>query len=177
MKNSNNTYSYITLKTSLVGKLLLVANATHLVGIYFDDSECVPASRRDWKLDPKHPVLRQAAAELEEYLNGDRTTFTVPLHYAGTGFQHEIWRQISLIPFGQTISYSELAQRAGAPSAIRAAGTATGDNPLCLIIPCHRVVAKNGGLGGFGGGLERKRRLLNLETTGKHKPAGELSLA
>ena len=95
--------------------------------------------------------------------NGTRTTFSVPLRYDGTKFQKEIWRQISQISFGKTISYTELAKRAGAPSARRAAGRATGQNPLSIIIPCHRVVGRNGGLHGYAGGLDRKRRLLEIE--------------
>jgi O-6-methylguanine DNA methyltransferase len=85
------------------------------------------------------------------------------LRATGTDFQQEIWRQISRIPFGQTITYSELARRAGRPDAVRAAGTATGKNPHAVIVPCHRVIGKNGARGGYAGGMERKSRLLALE--------------
>lgn len=115
--------------------------------------------------DPHHPVLKQAGEELRGYLRGDRTNFTVSLEGAGTAFQREVWRQIALIPFGQTITYTELARRAGAPAAVRAAGTATGKNPISIIVPCHRVVGKNGLLRGYAGGLDRKRRLLEMETS------------
>jgi len=153
--------SYSILK-STVGDLLLVADETHLIGIYFSGEKHAPATR-DWKRNPDHTVLKQTARELDEYFNGTRTTFSVPLRYDGTKFQQEIWRQISQIPFGKTISYTELAKRAGAPSAPRAAGTATGQNPLSIIIPCHRVVGRNGGLRGYAGGLDRKRHLLEVE--------------
>ncbi|HEX3717626.1 MAG TPA: methylated-DNA--[protein]-cysteine S-methyltransferase [Verrucomicrobiae bacterium] len=159
-----NTTSYITLKTSRLGNLILVANATHLIGLYFADCEHVPVAQRDWKLDPKHPILRQAREEISEYLAGARKTFSIPIHYAGTDFQNEIWRQIALIPFGETITYTDLAQRAGNPNAVRAAGTATGSNRLGIIIPCHRVVGKNNALGGYAGGLDRKTHLLHLES-------------
>lgn len=153
--------SYSILK-SPVGDLLLVSDATHLLGIYFSGEKHAPATH-DWKHNPDHAVLRQTARELDEYFDGTRTTFSVPLRYDGTKFQREIWRQISQIPFGKTLSYSELAKRAGAPGAPRAAGTATGQNPLSIIIPCHRVVGRNGELHGYAGGLARKRRLLEVE--------------
>src|SRR5438093_1161349 len=103
--------SYTHLKTKLLGDLLLVANKTHLTGIYFSDRKHAPKPASDWKLNPKHPVLQQASTEIQEYLSGKRTEFSVPVHFAGTDFQHEIWRQIALIPFGETITYTELARR------------------------------------------------------------------
>lgn len=156
--------SYTHLKTKALGDLLLVATTTHLVGIYFSNQKQGPIPSEDWELNPDHPVLRQAGLEIREYLDGKRTSFSVPILFEGTRFQHEIWRQIALIPFGQTITYSELARRANAPKAVRAAGAATGKNPLGIIVPCHRVVGKNGDLTGFAGGLDRKERLLNIET-------------
>jgi methylated-DNA-[protein]-cysteine S-methyltransferase len=155
--------SYTYLKTQMLGELLLVATSTHLVGIYFPNHKHGPKLPDDWELNPKHPILRQAGAEIQEYLNGKRTSFAVPISFEGTGFQHEIWKQIALIPFGETITYSELAQRAKAPQAVRAAGAATGRNPLSIIVPCHRIVGKNGSMTGFAGGLDRKRSLLKIE--------------
>ena len=156
--------SYTYLKTQMLGELLLVATTTHLVGIYFSNQKNGPKIQGDWKLDSKHPIFRQAGTELQEYLEGKRTRFSVPLSYDGTDFQNEIWKQIARVPFGATITYSELARKVGAPAAVRAAGTATGRNPLGIIIPCHRVVGKNGGMGGYAGGLERKKSLLKIET-------------
>jgi methylated-DNA-[protein]-cysteine S-methyltransferase len=155
--------SYTYKKTELLGDLLLVATSTHLVGIYFPNHKHGPKLSSDWKLNPKHPLLRQASEEILEYLNGKRTTFSVPILFEGTRFQREIWRQIGLIPFGKTITYSELASRVKAPKAVRAAGSATAKNPLSIIIPCHRVVGKNGGMTGFAGGLDRKKSLLKIE--------------
>lgn len=156
--------TYSILKTSQFGDLLLVADETHLRGIYFADCKHAPARRSDWKLDPSHPPLKHAGQELREYIEGKRDRFSVPMRSVGTEFQRKVWEEIARIPFGETITYSELAERSGAPSAVRAAGTATGRNPLSIVIPCHRVAGKNGGLGGYAGGLERKRRLLALET-------------
>ncbi|MBW0001738.1 MAG: methylated-DNA--[protein]-cysteine S-methyltransferase [Verrucomicrobia bacterium] len=152
-----------TILPSPLGDLLLVADETHLRGVYFAGEKHAPPTR-GWEHNPDQAVLKQTACELAEYFSGSRTAFSVPLRYEGTSFQQAIWRQISAIPFGRTISYSELAQRAGAPNAPRAAGTATGQNPLSILVPCHRVVGSNGGMHGYAGGLDRKRRLLQLET-------------
>jgi methylated-DNA-[protein]-cysteine S-methyltransferase len=155
--------SYTYSKTETLGDLLLVATASHLMGVYFSNQYNGPKLSADWKLDPAQSILRQAGRELHEYLAGKRTSFSVPISFGGTGFQHEIWKQIARIPFGETITYTELAHRAGAPRATRAAGTATGRNPLGIIVPCHRVVGKNGAMCGYAGGLDRKKSLLKIE--------------
>jgi methylated-DNA-[protein]-cysteine S-methyltransferase len=155
--------SYTYLKTKLLGELLLVATSSHLVGIYFANHKQGPKVQGDWELNPGHCILRQASEEIREYLEGKRTTFSVPISFEGTSFQREVWRQIARIPFGQTITYSELAGRANAPKAVRATGAATGKNPLSIIVPCHRVIGKNGSITGFAGGLDRKKNLLRIE--------------
>ena len=109
------------------------------------------------------PMLEQVKRELDEYFRGCRKTFSVPLVYPGTPFQSKIWNALRMIPFGVTISYEELAHRVGSPAGQRAAGHANGQNPIAIIIPCHRVINKDGKLGGYGGGLWRKRVLLDLE--------------
>ena len=154
--------NYSILKTSL-GDLMLVANESELLGIYFNDCRHVPKEQKTWTRDEQHPVLKKAGKQLNEYLEGKRNSFSFPPSSYGTDFQKRVWREIAKIPFGKTISYSELAKRVGVPDAIRAAGTATGRNPLSIMIPCHRVLAKNHGLGGYAGGLERKKHLLELE--------------
>lgn len=155
--------SYFILKTAQLGDLLLTATATHLTGIYFADRAHAPAIADDWELNSNHPILQSAASQLHEFLNGTRTTFSIPLNPAGTPFQQEIWQQIAAIPFGQIITYSQLATRAGSPEAIRAAGAATGQNPISIIVPCHRIIGKSGKLQGYAGGLDRKKHLLELE--------------
>jgi len=100
---------------------------------------------------------------LSEYFAGARTTFTLPLSPAGTAFQREVWGAIAAIPYAETAAYRDLASRIGRPASIRAAGAATGRNPLSIIVPCHRVVGADGTLTGYAGGLERKRALLALE--------------
>jgi len=154
--------SYSILKTPL-DEIILVANETELTGLYFTGQSHAPVMRSDWLLNPRQAILRQARDQVEEYLEGDRRTFSLPLRFDGTDFQERVWREIAVIPYGETITYSELAQRAGAPDAVRAAGAATGRNRIGIIIPCHRVVGKDGTLTGYAGGLPRKRHLLELE--------------
>lgn len=156
--------SYDIVKTTELGDLLLVASDGKLTGIYFNDRKHAPKPKSDWQLDPKDPVLKQAVTELREYLAGRRKSFSTPLCSTGTDFQSEVWRQIAQIPYGETITYAELARRVGKPAAVRAAGTATGRNPLSVVVPCHRVVGKSGRLTGYAGGLNRKQRLLVMES-------------
>jgi methylated-DNA-[protein]-cysteine S-methyltransferase len=114
--------------------------------------------------DATSDVMAQARRELEEYFAGERTDFTVPLRFTrGTAFQQQVWRALAAIPHGTTISYAELADRVGRPNAFRAVGQANGANPIPIVLPCHRVLASGGAIGGYGGGLAMKRALLGLE--------------
>lgn len=110
-----------------------------------------------------HPVLERLKRELAEYFAGQRREFTVPLHVSGSPFQEQVWRELLRIPYGETRSYQDVARMVGSPEAVRAVGTANGMNRIAIVIPCHRVVNKGGKLGGYGGGLWRKQRLLGLE--------------
>lgn len=109
------------------------------------------------------PLLRQAYAQLEEYLAGERRTFALPLAPKGTPFQKRVWQALLEIPYGQTTSYGEIAKKAGSPKGARAVGMANNKNPIAIIIPCHRVIGKNGALVGYGGGLDKKQVLLKIE--------------
>ncbi len=113
--------------------------------------------------DPTHPILLRTAAQLDEYFAGNRTRFDIPLDLRGTSFQLAAWRALADIPFGETTSYGEQARALGLPNAARAVGAANGANPVCLVLPCHRVIGKNGSLTGFGGGLKTKQWLLDHE--------------
>lgn len=146
------------------GQMLLVANEDGLSGIYFDGQKYFPKVGTEWRPDTKHPVLRQAKRELAEYFDGKRKRFEVALAPAGTPFQKSVWKAISTVDFGETITYGELARRAGHPGSGRAAGAATGRNPITIIVPCHRIVGSTGSLTGYAGGLDRKRALLALES-------------
>ncbi|MEW6267356.1 MAG: methylated-DNA--[protein]-cysteine S-methyltransferase [Thermodesulfobacteriota bacterium] len=110
------------------------------------------------------PSVVESTAQVQDYLDGKRREFKLTLDLKGTEFQRQVWRALSLIPYGQTSTYGRIAERIGRPGAARAVGQACGANPIPLIIPCHRVLASNGGLGGFGSGLHWKRWLLNLES-------------
>ena len=112
---------------------------------------------------PWLPLLDKLAQELTEYFAGKRREFSLAVEPRGTDFQRAVWREIAAIPYGATRTYAEIARAAGRPAAVRAAGTATGANPIPILIPCHRVIAAHGKLGGFSGGLDAKRRLLALE--------------
>ena len=115
----------------------------------------------------ENAVLQQLRRELQEYFNGTRRAFTVPFALRGTDFQERVWRELQRIPFGRTASYATIARKIGSPAAVRAVARANGTNRLYLLVPCHRVIAKDGTLSGYGGGVWRKRRLLELERTGK----------
>jgi AraC family transcriptional regulator of adaptative response/methylated-DNA-[protein]-cysteine methyltransferase len=121
----------------------------------------------------QHPLLEQLNRELKEYFEADRRDFTVPLAPGGTPFQAKVWTELRRIPYGETISYDELARSIGQPTAQRAVARANGMNSVCILIPCHRVIGKDGSLTGYGGGLWRKRLLLELERTGALPGQGE----
>lgn len=145
---------------SPVGPLTLVSDGAALVGCGFANSSSAEARAAELGEDA---VLRRAARQLEAYFAGKRTTFDVPLAPRGTEFQRSVWAQLSRIPFGETRTYGDLARQLGNPNAMRAVGAANGANPIAIIVPCHRVIGADGSLTGFGGGVERKRYLLELE--------------
>jgi methylated-DNA-[protein]-cysteine S-methyltransferase len=150
-----------TLVPSPIGTLRLVATDAALTGVYFpsEDGAAAPEARAV----AAHPVLDQAARELDEYFQGKRRSFSTPLAGAGTAFQREVWRALGDIPFGQCRSYAEIAAAIGRPRAVRAVGAANGANPLSIFVPCHRVIGADGKLTGYGGGLPAKAWLLDHE--------------
>jgi O-6-methylguanine DNA methyltransferase len=125
----------------------------------------LPGAQREEAFAPNREAVRQVL----EYLDGKRTRFELALDLRGTPFQRSVWAQLSAIPYGETRSYVEVARAIGRPAAVRAVGAANGSNPVPLVVPCHRVIAADGGLGGFGGGLELKRRLLAMERSIAHQ--------
>ena len=155
---------YFTELATTLCPLRLTSNGEALTGLYLlPDHRHAPDVASDWQEAPTLPVFQQAAAQLTEYLEGKRTGFTLPLAPTGTEFQKRVWAELETIPYGQTLSYGELARRIGNPSASRAVGLANGKNPVSIIVPCHRVIGASGKLTGYGGGLERKSALLALE--------------
>ena len=154
--------SYDTFE-SPYGEIMVAASERGLTGVYFNRQKYQPRRDAEWKPDPKHPVLKAAKKQLKEYFAGKRREFELPLDPAGTAFQRSVWKAIARVPYGKTISYGELAKRSGFPEGPRAAGAATGRNPIGIVVPCHRIVGANGSLTGYAGGLDRKRALLQLE--------------
>ncbi|MDR6842537.1 methylated-DNA-[protein]-cysteine S-methyltransferase [Pseudoxanthomonas sacheonensis] len=156
---------------SPVEPLLLAADDDGLHLIEFHSPRHPMARLEKW-VEGKNSILDMARAQLDEYFSGTRKQFDLPLAPQGTPFQTEVWHTLATIPYGETISYAQLAQRVGKPTAMRAVGAANGRNPLPIVLPCHRVIGADGSLTGFGGGLPTKQFLLELE--GALPPANDL---
>ena len=161
--------TYFTEIESPLGTLSLRGTERGLTGIYMEGHRHGPEElqRRDWRRDDCR--FADAAAQLGEFFAGKRKVFTVQIDREslhGTVFQRRVWTALEEIPYGVTISYGELARRIEQPAAVRAVGLANGRNPLSIIVPCHRVIGANGKLTGYGGGVERKQWLLELEKGG-----------
>ena len=151
---------------SPVGKLKLVASDKGLVAILWDnDRPHRGVAPSELVANEQHFVLVETERQLREYFAGKRKAFNVSLDMRGTRFQKHVWEALLAIPFGETRSYGQIANQLGNPRATRAVGAANGKNPVSIIVPCHRVIGSSGKLTGFGGGLETKARLLNLENS------------
>lgn len=144
---------------SAVGPLTLISNGKALVHCEFENP------RYAYQAQPpgNDKIIDKARRELDAYFDGKLKVFTVPVAPEGTEFQRAVWNALLAIPYGVTKSYAQQAQAIGNPKAMRAVGLANGRNPVCIIIPCHRVIGANGSLTGYGGGMERKKFLLDLE--------------
>ncbi len=150
-----------TVLSTQLGELTIVQDDDHLTGLYFphhwyrpDPVAFGPRNDRGFE---------DVASQLEEYLAGTRTSFDLPIEARGTGFQLRVWELIAQIPYGRTTTYGDLARRLGGEGNAQEVGAAVSRNPLCILIPCHRVIGSTGKLTGYAGGLKRKRRLLELE--------------
>jgi methylated-DNA-[protein]-cysteine S-methyltransferase len=143
-------------------QLALVAGERGIEQIRFEGTPADGVPR-----DDHFPVLKEAAAQLRAYFGGELKLFELPLTPEGTAFQRSVWDALLTIPYGETRSYMQMAVLIGAPKAVRAVGAANGQNPIPIVIPCHRVIGSNGKLTGFGGGLPLKRQLLDLEAPQK----------
>lgn len=161
-------YQYIN---SPIDPLLLAADDKGLHLIEFHTPRHPMSRTAEWT-EGNNPILEATRLQLDEYFSGSRKDFELPLAPQGTPFQTGVWHMLATIPYGQTISYAQLAQRVGKPTAMRAVGAANGRNPLPIVLPCHRVIGADGSLTGFGGGLPIKQFLLQLE--GALPPATDL---
>ena len=147
---------------SPLGPLILAATERGMHGLYFAQHRHFKGTD-GWRRDAQLPLLREAGSQLDAYFAGSRRDFDLPLAGHGTPFQQAVWQALCTIPFGQMLSYGQLAQQLGKPKAVRAVGAAIGRNPLSIIVPCHRVVGATRALTGYAGGLERKQSLLAFE--------------
>ncbi|MGC1371427.1 MAG: methylated-DNA--[protein]-cysteine S-methyltransferase [Candidatus Sulfotelmatobacter sp.] len=163
-----------TTADSIVGPLFLAASARGLVALEFDarlpgqqsirrNPRDLRQEKRQFKFEDSDRGMARYLSELEEYFASKRREFTFPLDLRGTDFQIACWRALIAIPYGKTRSYADIARSVGKPNAFRAVGMANNRNPVAIVVPCHRVIASNGTLCGYGGGLEVKRKLLQLE--------------
>lgn len=160
MENKNLKYKFIA---SPVGMLKIIVDDRHLRAILWENERLNRVKLENLAEDPKNPLILKVEKQLKEYFKRKRITFELPLHAQGTSFQKRVWEFLDKIPYGSTCSYKEIAEKMDRPKAARAVGTAIGRNPISIVIPCHRVIGTNGNLTGFAGGLDRKKKLLNLE--------------
>lgn len=152
------------LMDSPVGPLRLTSDGTHLTGLYFAEHRHAPHSMGEQVSAEEAPVvLAETVRQLSAYFAGERRGFDLPLSAQGSDFQQRVWARLEAIPYGRTWSYGELAAAVGQPGAARAVGLANGRNPISIVVPCHRVVGATGAITGYGGGVERKQALLDLE--------------
>jgi methylated-DNA-[protein]-cysteine S-methyltransferase len=152
---------YDHFESGLIGALTLAGDDRGLRYLYFPQGRNTRPVQADWRRRPEH--FREVKRQLTAYFKGDLKTFELELAPAGTEFQRRVWAALSRIPYGTVVSYKSIAEAVDHPRAVRAVGGATGKNPIPIIVPCHRVIGSNGSLIGFGGGLQTKSRLLDLE--------------
>ncbi len=157
-----NSQTFFTSLDSPIGELLLTSNGEAITGLFMEQHRGEPNPIDAWRRDDR--PFREATRQLRAYFAGELTEFDLPLAAEGAAFQRRVWSELLKIPYGSTISYGALARRLGNPNASRAVGSANGRNPISIIIPCHRVIGSDGKLTGYGGGVERKKFLLDLET-------------
>ncbi|HTT11629.1 MAG TPA: methylated-DNA--[protein]-cysteine S-methyltransferase [Burkholderiaceae bacterium] len=153
--------SIFSVLDSPIGELLLAGDGEVVTAIWMQSHRSERHRVREWQRDDR--AFAAARAQLDEYFAGERFEFDLPLAASGTEFQRKVWSELRRIPYGETLSYGQLARRVGQPGAARAVGLANGSNPLPIVVPCHRVIGADGSLTGFGGGIERKRWLLAHE--------------
>ena len=155
--------------TSPLGEVVVQANAQGITGVWFETHTTRPDDLGAH--DDFDHILKDAVHQLHEYFDGKRTVFDLPISADGTEFQNKVWQALTTIPYGETWSYQDLADAIGSPKSVRAVGAANGKNPISVIVPCHRVIGKDGKLTGYAGGVARKKQLLILEGIKLNNPA------
>ena len=154
---------YYSFLESPIQQLMLTSDGEALTGLRMIEHRHAPVMTEAWRLDDNVRPFAEAKRQLAAYFNGELSEFDLPLILQGTDFQRLIWRELQKVPFGETMSYGQMAQRIGNPNASRAVGAANGRNPISIIVPCHRLIGSTGKLTDYGGGLERKEWLLTHE--------------
>lgn len=156
---------YTQIEVPKFGTFLALSDGQALTGLYVAGQKYAPSKNDYWQYDPQRPLFAKLSTQLHEFLSGARSNFDIPYRFAqGTPFQQKVWQALTQIPYGQTTSYGALAKLLDMQKSTRAIGAAIGRNPFLVLVPCHRVVGKNGALTGFAAGLELKASLLNLES-------------
>lgn len=148
---------------SPLGKLTIGTNGSAITELHIEGDRYFTAIPAEWVKDSTEPLLLQAKQELAEYFAGKRSNFSVPTNAEGTLFQKQVWDALRAVPTGTTTTYSSIAAKINKPKAVRAVGTAIGRNPICILVPCHRVLTSDGSIGGFVAGIARKQHLLQVE--------------
>ncbi len=151
-----------------IGPITVAGDGEVITNVRMVDQSHPPADQSEWRFEPE--AFPEALGQLEAYFGGRLTRFELPLRLEGTEFQRRVWDALLQIPYGETASYGEIAGRVGAPGAARAVGLANGRNPVSIVVPCHRVIGSDGSLTGYGGGLQRKLALLQLERDHLSRP-------
>lgn len=152
---------HYTVKDTLAGRLLFISDGETITGIHWVVFKRAPQIQPDW-IENKE-IFSEAITQFDEYFVGKRTHFTFAHNSQGTEFQKAVWKELAAIPYGKSSSYKAIATAVGKPKAVRAVGTAVGSNPLSIIVPCHRVLTSTATLGGYAGGIESKKCLLQIE--------------
>jgi methylated-DNA-[protein]-cysteine S-methyltransferase len=164
LKNEVMKKEYVSRQmNSPMGRIRLVASDRGLAAIHWERDDPGSTRIQNIKENDSHPVLLEAEKQLTEYFDGRRRIFSLDLDFSGTDFQKKVWRALLEIPWGETRTYSQIAEKIGNPKAVRAVGAANGKNPISIVAPCHRVIGASGKLTGYAGGLENKALLLRLE--------------
>jgi methylated-DNA-[protein]-cysteine S-methyltransferase len=156
----NYVYKFIS---TPVGKLTLIATEKGLAAVLWENDNPGRVHAKAITENNNDPILLAAEQQLQEYFDGKRSSFSLPLDLIGTEFQQQVWNALATIPYGETRNYTQIAEQIGNPKAVRAVGAANGKNPISIILPCHRVIGASGDLTGFAGGLATKAHLLTME--------------
>lgn len=160
--NKENILKYVNVYKTKIGNITIINDGEYLTNITLNDNE-IPSN----SLKTENEIAKKTIKQIKEYLDGKRKEFSIPIKLNGTEFQKKVWQALQFIPYGETRSYEDIAKIINSPKACRSVGTANSRNPIAIIIPCHRVITKSGGLGGYAYGLEIKQKLLNIEKSQK----------